>query len=82
MVKSWNTQKVADNSNNKYWEHPWELIPDGATQIRPFIEAGNTGRDLDLVDDAVYTVSKGAWVMMDVQSDGTGCLSCDNCGGW
>ena len=71
MVKSWNTQKVADSSNNKYWEHPWELIPDGATQIRPFIEAGKLpGVTIDLIDDAVYTpVSKGAWVMMDVQSD-------------
>ena len=39
MVKSWNTQKVADNSANKHWEHPWDLISDGETQIRPFIEA-------------------------------------------
>jgi hypothetical protein len=71
MVKSWNTQKVADSSNNQYWEHPWDLLPDGAAQIKPFIEAGKLpGVTMDLVEEAIYTpVSKGAWVMMDVQSD-------------
>lgn len=71
MVKSWNTQKVADNSNNKYWEHPWDLLSDGPAEIKPFIEAGKLpGVTMDLVNDAVYTpVSKGAWVMMDVQPD-------------
>ncbi len=71
MVKSWNVEGVASASANKHWEHPWDLIPDGATQIRPFIEAGKLpGVTIDLVDDAVYTpVSKGAWVVMEIQSD-------------
>jgi hypothetical protein len=71
MVKSWNVTSVASASNNQYWEHPWDLLPNGATDIRPFIEAGKLpGVTLDLVDDAVYTpVSKGAWIVMDIQSD-------------
>ncbi len=71
MVKSWNVQGVAKASNNKHWEHPWDLIPDGATQIRPFIETGKlSGVTMDMVEDAIYTpVSRGAWVVMEIQSD-------------
>ena len=71
MVKSWNTQSVAKASNNQYWEHPWDLLPDGASEIRPFIEQGKLpGVTLDLIDDAIYTpVSKGAWGIMDIQPD-------------
>ena len=65
MVKSWNTTSLATQSNNQYWEHPWDLLPNGATEIRPFIEAGKlSGVTLDLIDEAVYTpVSKGAWAI-------------------
>lgn len=71
MVKSWNTTSLAKQSNNKHWEHPWALLPNGATEIKPFIESGKLpGVTIDLVNEAVYTpVSKGAWAVATVNDN-------------
>ena len=71
MVKSWNTTSLAQLSNNLYWEHPWDLLPNGATEIKPFLEAGKLpGVSVDLINDAVYTpVSKGAWAVATVNDN-------------
>ena len=70
MVKSWNTTSLAKQSNNQLWEHPWDLLPNGATEIKPFIDSGKlSGVTLDLVNEAVYTpVSNGAWAVATVNS--------------
>jgi hypothetical protein len=71
-VKVWNNHDIAKKTQNQAWEHPWELIANGGSQVRPQITQGKlTGITPDMMDEAIYTpLNKGAWAVVSV-NDGS-----------
>ena len=58
-----NNHAMAQATENRMWEHLWELVPDTRVVAREFVAAGNIdGVDLDRFDKAVELAgNEGAW---------------------
>ena len=68
VVLSWNNHKIASQSTNRFWEHPWELVPDGPAISRKNIDKKViTKGSKSQLDDAIYTpYNQGSWGMIDL----------------
>ena len=68
VVLSWNNHKLAKNSQEQYWEHPWELIPNGPEISRKSIDKGLIKKgSKSQLDDAIYTpYNQGSWGMLSI----------------
>ena len=72
VVSSWNNHQLAQKSNNRYWEHPWELRKEGSVIARKYIDQNviKKGTKTQL-DSAIYTpYNQGAWGMMSISESG------------
>jgi len=73
VVESRNTHRVSAATEGRAWEHTWNLVEDGLSTARPFIEAGKVGAiTLEQVDTAIYTpVNQGSWFMFSLDDGQT-----------
>ena len=70
-VKVWNNHDIAQKTQNKAWEHPWELVPNGDAQVRPHIAQGKlNGITTQMMDEAIYTpINTGAWAVISIGNE-------------
>jgi hypothetical protein len=68
VVLSWNNHKVSVKSNNRFWEHPWELVSDGPAISRKKMDANIiTKGSKSQLDSAIYTpYNQGGWGMLSI----------------
>lgn len=61
-----NNHPLAQASDNKAWEHPWRLRPEGPSELPSLLASGKLkGISEDAVAEAVYTpVNHGAWLVI------------------
>ena len=68
VVSSWNNHSLSEKTNNLYWEHPWELLKEGPSISRKYMDQNviKKGTKAQL-DSAIYTpYNQGAWGMMSI----------------
>ena len=70
LLNVWNNHTLAAATNNRAWEHPWELIPNGPAKVRPHLVAGRAPHiPMDEFEDAIYTpMNQGAWVILELEA--------------
>ncbi|MFT5682789.1 MAG: hypothetical protein ACI8RZ_003713 [Myxococcota bacterium] len=68
VINNWNNHLLAATSDGAYWEHLWQLHPDGMQPARAALEAGEIpGVDAAMFDDAIAVpTSMGGVVFLDV----------------
>ena len=69
LVRVWNNHKMAEESNNAMWEHPWRLIPEGKTLCADMVAQGKVQKvSTSNYNSAIYLPdSQGVWAMMDME---------------
>jgi hypothetical protein len=63
-----NNHSLAMSSDNRAWEHSWEVHPEGEGLARQTAEQGNIpGVDKAMLDHAIFTpTNQGAWLLMEI----------------
>ena len=70
LIDVWNNHKLATESSNKYWEHPWELTKDGEDLIVDLQKESKLPAiaTSQAITKAILTpVNRGAWFAITIE---------------
>jgi hypothetical protein len=68
LTLSWNNHEMSLRSEDRYWEHPWDLEKNWSNKIMPLAAAHSLGNlKTEDIDEAIFLPeNQGAWVMLDL----------------
>ena len=69
LTLSWNNHQMSQESDGRYWEHPWALEKDWTGKVMPYIQTKKLGDlNVNAVENAIFLPeNQGAWVMLDLE---------------